>query len=96
MQIAPKKYKNAGLRVNSKVKARPAASSEDDIESALGGLNDEDAEPVRPAMYPASVKHSATSESRLEFPVNLQRDKTRGNEVSIQAIPNLNVLTNIV
>ena len=75
----PKKYENAGLRANSKIKARPAASREDNTQSSLGGLDDEDAEAERPAMYP--VKRSGTA--RLEFPINLQRDKTRKNEVSI-------------
>ncbi|KDR82214.1 hypothetical protein GALMADRAFT_135578 [Galerina marginata CBS 339.88] len=75
----PKKYENAGLRVNSKPtgKARPAASREDDIEPSLGGLNDEDAEAERPAMFP--VKRAMTS--RLEFPDNLKRDNTRRNEL---------------
>lgn len=76
----PKKYENAGLRVNSKVKARPAAPKESDVESALGGLDDEDAEAERPSMYP--VKRAATA--KLEFPDNLKRDKRRRNEVSIQ------------
>ena len=78
---AVKKYENAGLRANSKVKARPVASREnlDNIQSALGGLDDEDAEAERPAMNP--VKRSGTS--RLEFPVNLRRDNTRRNEVSV-------------
>jgi hypothetical protein len=47
----PKKYGNAGLRVNLKAKSRSAASSEDDIEAALGGLDDKDAEAERPAMF---------------------------------------------
>lgn len=76
---APKKYQNAGLRVKTKTKAHPAPR-EDGIESALGGLDDEDAEAERPAMSPVPVKRSGTS--RLEFPVHLQRDKARTNEVS--------------
>ena len=68
------------MQVNLKAKPHAAASSEDAVESALGGLDDEDAEAERPAMFPASVKHAATS--RLEFPDNLKRDKTRRNEVS--------------
>ena len=57
------------------------ASSEDDTESALRGLDDEDAEVERPAIFPASGKRAATS-LRLKFPDNLKRDKTRQNEVS--------------
>jgi hypothetical protein len=34
-----------------KAKSRSAASSEDDIEAALGGLDDKDAEAERPAMF---------------------------------------------
>ncbi|KAF8163816.1 hypothetical protein B0H34DRAFT_795465 [Crassisporium funariophilum] len=71
----PKKYGNAGLRVKSKpIAVRPAPSRE---ESPIGGLDDEDAEAERPAMFP--VKRPAAP--RLEFPDNLQRDKTRRNDL---------------
>lgn len=80
-RLAPKKYENAGLRVNPKTNVRPTASRKNNMDSELGGLDDDAAEAERPAsIYP--VKRPATS--RPTFPDNLQRDKARKNDVSIQ------------
>jgi hypothetical protein len=80
LELAPKKYENAGLRVNPKAKVHAAASGKN-MDSSLGGLEDDDAEAERSASI-YSAKRPATS--RPTFPDNLQRDKARKNEASIQ------------
>ena len=78
LDMAPKKYANAGLRNVKSAKAAEIVQV-DAFES--GGLNDEDASSTRPDFLYQAREESSNVRS-WSIPQNLKRDPSRRNEVS--------------
>lgn len=83
LDLAPQKYKDAGLRPSAsspnKIDATSKSTQEkDESENTLGGLADEDALAVRPEK---SGDQQTAFERPSEYPTGLKRDSSRKNEV---------------
>jgi len=71
--MLPKKYTNGGLRLDLQADRR-RHNTEENV--GIGGLNDDDAH----ATWPNYSRHKPNS-TAVYYPVQLQRDATRVNEV---------------
>jgi len=80
---APKRYQNAGLQKDFKLKSKKLPEDIDPFQS--GGLDDEDAISVRPAFpLPSHTSHTSWSlppATPLTYPENLQCDLSCKNNV---------------
>ena len=78
LDTAPKKYQNAGLRKDNTVKSKSVDSEAIDLYES-GGLNDEDIYSERPSFPPSHTQEPVRPSQK--YPENLQRNRSRRNEV---------------
>ena len=77
----PRVYANSGLVTKPKPTGTKSRVEKSDA-LVIGGLTDEDAFAERPASFARKLPGSPAA--TVKFPKNLQRDKTRGNNVRLE------------